>query len=438
VLAFLVIACDPFVALAQPVDPSPSDASSAPASQSESLPWTPLRQGADRLGLGGHARFDYFTASKRLDGNHNLPGLTFQPKALPKFGSWGDAKVEGRLTDQDLKSDRGPTQARLLEAYANLYFGAVDLRIGKQNIPWGRADAFNPTDNLTAQDYTVLSALYEADRRTGTFGVRANYYHGAHTVTLIWLPLFNPSTIPLTAPPGIQITEEKASHGDWTDQGFAAKWDHTGGQLDWSVSYYHGRNLLPVGQPLSPTQFVLIHNRLNVIGADFATTLGQYGIRGEAAYVQTQDWEGTDPIVINPSFTYVLGADRDLTDDLNVNVQVYQRFIINFHSPFDIPNPILQNVAILNATVNQQLNQYQGGFTGRVRSTWWNKTLEAELLGVLNLPRRDFYLRPLIAYAFSDVWKGYMGVDLFNGQRTSYFGRIQPASAFFLEVRASF
>jgi len=71
-------------------------------------------------------------------------------------------------------------------------------------------------------------------------------------------------------------------------------------------------------------------------------------------------------------------------------------------------------VAVLNATVNQQLNQYQGGVTGRVKSTWWNKTLEAEL------------------------WKVYMGVDLFNGQRTSYFGRIQPASAFFIEARASF
>ena len=105
------------------------------------------RDWIEKAGVGGHARFDFYTASKRLDGNRNLPGLTFQPRAQPKFGSWGDAKIEGRLTDEDLVDHREPKQARLLEAYANLYFGAVDLRVGKQNIPWGRADALNPTDN---------------------------------------------------------------------------------------------------------------------------------------------------------------------------------------------------------------------------------------------------------------------------------------------------
>ena len=391
----------------------------------------------EKTGVGGHARFDFYTASKRLDGNRNLPGLTFQPRAQPKFGSWGDAKIEGRLTDQDLVDRREPKQARLLEAYANLYFGAVDLRVGKQIISWGRADALNPTDNLTPKDYTVLSALDEIDRRTGTTAVRANYYRGSHTFSLIWLPLFNPSTIPLTAPRGFHITEERRNSGAWTDQGFAARWDQTGGDIDWSVNYYQGLNLLPVGRPLSPTRLVLIHNRLNVIGADFAKALGRYGIRGEAAYVHTQDTKGTDPVTINPSFTYVLGVDRDFTEDLNINIQAYQRFIVNFHSPFDVNNPVLRDAAVLNAIFNQQLDKFQGGFTARIRATWLNKTLESELLGVLNLPRRDFALRPLLGYAFTDVWKGYIGVDLFNGQRNSFFGRLQPTSAFFVELRAT-
>jgi hypothetical protein len=388
------------------------------------------------VGIGGHARFDYYSASKRLDNNHSLPGLTFQPKFQPKFGSWGDAKIEARLQDQDVGDRREPKQGRLIEAYTNLYLGAVDVRVGKQNIPWGRADALNPTDNLTPKDFTLLSARDEEERRIGTVGVRANYYRGDYTMSLIWLPIFNPSNIPLTPAPGFQITEDKRSQGKWSDQAFAAKLDHTGGVIDWSISYYYGLNVIPIGRPLSPLQAQLVHTRLHVIGADFAKNFGRYGVRGEMAYTQTQNPSGSDPFIINPSFMYVLGVDRDLTEDLNINVQAYQRYIVNFNDPFAIQDPVARNVAVLSDTFNQQLNRYQGGFTSRIKATWLNKTLEGELLGVLNLPRRDFFLRPSLTYAFTDVWRGFIGWDIFNGQQASFFGRLEPNTAFFLEVRA--
>lgn len=414
--------------------PSPSSFFSVGAPEEADVPaW---RQWIDQAGIGGHARFDYYSASKRLDGNHNLPGLTFQPKFQPKFGTWGDAKVEARLKDQDLGDRREPAQGRLIEAYSNLYLGSVDVRVGKQNIPWGRADALNPTDNLTPKDFTLLSARDEEERRIGTVGIRTNYYRGDYTLSLIWLPIFNPSTIPLSQTPGFQITEDKRSQGKWSDQGFAAKLDHTGGIIDWSISYYYGLNVIPIGRPLSPVQAQLVHTRLNVFGADFAKNFGRYGVRGEMAYAQTQDPSGTDPFIINPYFMYVLGVDRDITEDVNINVQAYQRVIVNFHDPFAIQDPVARNVAVLSDTFNQQLNQYQGGFTSRIKATWLNKTLEGELLGMLNLPRRDFFIRPSLAYAFTDVWRGYIGWDIFNGQQTSFFGRLEPNTAFFLEIRA--
>ena len=414
---------------------SPSSFFSVGAPEEREAPlW---RQWIDKAGIGGHARFDYYSASKRLDGNHNLPGLTFQPKFQPKFGSWGDAKVEARLKDQDIGDRREPTQGRLIEAYSNLYLGAIDVRVGKQNIPWGRADALNPTDNLTPKDFTLLSARDEEERRIGTVGVKTNYYRGDYTLSLIWLPIFNPSTIPLSPTPGFQITEDKRSQGKWNDQAFAAKLDHTGGIIDWSISYYYGLNVIPIGRPLSPVQAQLVHTRLNVFGADFAKNFGRYGVRGEMAYAQTQDPSGSDPFIINPYFMYVLGVDRDVTEDLNINVQAYQRMIVNFHDPFAIPDPIARNVAVLSDTFNQQLNQYQGGFTSRIKASWLNKTLEGELLGMLNLPRRDFFIRPSLTYAFTDVWRGYIGWDIFNGQQTSFFGRLEPNTAFFMEIRAT-
>ena len=391
----------------------------------------------EKLGLGGFIRSDYYSSSKRLDNQHSLPGLTFQPKAQPTFGSWGDAKIEGRITDDNLRTDNR-FQGRLLEGYANFYLGSVDLRVGKQIITWGRADAINPTDVLTPKDFTLLSARDEEERRIGTTALKANYYRGAYTLSLIWLPIFNPSTIPLTAPPGFRITEDKRSQGRWTEHGFAAKLDRTGGEVDWSVSYYYGLDVIPTGRSVTPTLTELTHNRIHMVGADFAKNLGRYGLRGEAAYVHTQDPGGSDVVVKNPYVFYVLGVDHDVTEDLNINLQAYQRFIINYQDMFQIQDPAVRNVAVLNVIFHQQMDRIQEGVSGRIKAQWWNDTLEAELLGVWNANRSDFFVRPSVAYAFTDRWKGFMGWDVFNGRKESLNGFLQNNTSFFAELRATF
>ena len=421
-IAFLFFVLAPRLSAAEPPQ--------APAAHAPSA-WV------DKLGLGGFVRSDYYSASKRLDGQHSLPGLTFQPKALPKFGSWGDAKIEGRITDDNLRKDNR-FQGRLLEGYANFYLGSVDLRAGKQIITWGRADAINPTDVLTPKDFTLLSARDEEERRIGTTALKTNYYHGDYTLSVIWLPIFNPSTISLTAPPGFRITEDKRSQGRWTEQGFAAKLDRTGGEIDWSVSYYYGLDVIPTGRSVTPTLVQLTHNRIHMVGADFAKTLGRYGLRGEAAYVHTQDPDGSDVVVKNPYVFYVLGVDRDITEDLNINLQAYQRFIINYQDVFQVQDPAVRNVAVLNVIFQQQMDRIQEGLSGRIKAQWWNDTLEAELLGVWNANRSDFFVRPSVAYAFTDRWKGFLGWDVFNGRKESLNGFLQNNTSFFAELRATF
>ncbi|MER3423565.1 MAG: hypothetical protein C4293_10360 [Nitrospiraceae bacterium] len=59
-------------------------------------------------------------------------------------------------------------------------------------------------------------------------------------------------------------------------------------------------------------------------------------------------------------------------------------------------------------------------------------------IGILSAIIRDFFLRPSLAYTFTGVWKGFIGWDIFNGQRDSFFGRLQPMTAFFIEIRATF
>src|SRR5437867_5511715 len=103
------------------------------------------------------------------------------------------------------------------------------------------------------------------------------------------------------------------------------------------------------------TESVLVHTRVHVVGVEFARNFGRYGVRGERAYTHTQNPSGTDPFIKRPNLWYVLGVDRDIIEDLNVNVQAYQRIIINYRDPL-----------CLDAVFNQQLDRNQQGFTGRV------------------------------------------------------------------------
>jgi hypothetical protein len=52
--------------------------------------------------------------------------------------------------------------------------------------------------------------------------------------------------------------------------------------------------------------------------------------------------------------------------------------------------------------INQQLDTVQNGWSLRLDKKFWNDTLDCELLGVHYFERNDFFLRPRIAYDWTD------------------------------------
>lgn len=428
---------------AEPARDESSSGSTAPvepmtASSEESDQPSPLRSLAavrERLGFGAILRSDYYSASKRLNDEHNLVGLTFQPKLQPKLSESVDIKAEGRLYDEDVFDHRG-SRDRLLEAYLNVHDPQVDLRLGQQIIAWGRADAINPTDLLTPKDFTHLSAEDEVDRRFGLPAGMANF-HVAHALdfSVVWIPIFHSSVVPIPERLPFVLVREEPNH-DFRNHSLGFKLDRAGTGIDWSLSYFQGFDLIPFGRVTGPQQVLLGNQRIRAFGGDLATTLGRYGVRAETAYVRTDDPHGLDPLARNPSWTTVAGIDSDLTENFNVNLQGYTRVVFHFQDPFQVSDPFARMIAVFNANIGNQLDRLQTGVTGRLKATWLQKTLAGELLGVFNANRTDFFVRPMLSYALTDVWKVYVGGDIFNGRSDSFFGRLQNTSAVFVELRA--
>ena len=392
---------------------------------------------AQQIGLSGSIRGGYWSSSRDLEEPEHFFGSALWLKAAPKLWPKASLLVEGWVRNQDLFHEEA-TDGALREAYLEASVRDVDLRLGKQLIVWGRADRINPTDNLTPRDFTLL-VPEDDDQRLGAVAAKATYYLGGLAWTGIWLPHFEPHTIPLQRVPGVGLRERlpREIFGQW-----AARIEQTGKPVDWSLSYFDGFDLFPdiSLDQVGPTSVDLLlkHHRIRVIGGDAATTLGRYGLRAEAAYTFTEDPSGRDPRVKNPFFFLVIGGDRTFLEYLNVNLQYLFRYVFHHRPARDIPDPLERSVAIEEAAISNQVDRVEHGFSLRVSHKWLHETLEGEVAAVLFFTRLDFVVRPKLTYALTDRWKVTVGADIFRGDPQSFLGRLRDNSTAYAELRWSF
>jgi hypothetical protein len=388
--------------------------------------------------VSGAWRSDYFQSSRELDGRKNLFGETVQLKMLPSVGEKIDGKLEARAINSAIGQD-GSTSVHVLEAYGTYHFARADLRIGKQIVAWGRADGINPTDNLTPRDYTVMLP-FEEDQRLGTPSARLDtFLSQTHTLTLYATPFFEAAKVPI--PAGGSIVRESLPATSLANTAAGVKLNKVGEGLDWSVSYYRGFSLLPSARGLftSPTSATLEihHDRIRVFGADVARNYGRFGFRAEMAYIDTGS-NGDDPARKLPFFYWVAGVDRTFFDNLNLNLQLFQRRARYFRDPQSFPDPGQRISAVLNSIIDVHPERVSNGMTFRIHDKWLNDTLEAEILAFINFTQTNHYIRPFVTYALSDRWKISVGGELYSGAPDTQFGSIKADQGAFAELRYGF
>jgi hypothetical protein len=443
----------------------------------------------------GSVRSGYWFRSRSLDERQNLFTEALWVKASSTIGRHASLTADVWFGTQDLvtlvagNADQGRTSTtapgnqvmgRVREAYLDLHLGPLDLRIGKQLAIWGRADTWNPTDNLTPRDYTMLTPD-DSDQRAGTIGLKATYYL-AHNVSFtgFWIPYFQPSTVPILSPnppmsgfrnggtvsciemrgscvPAAEVSIIPSSEAWYLGQG-AFRLEQTGGAVDWSLSYYHGLDLIPDLWPTVRTSTLinanLVHHPVDVLGLDYAANLGRFGLRGEAAYTFTQNMNGNDPLVKKPFLYAVLGVDRTFGEYLNVNVQGLFRWVTNYQNPATqlatrsgpegqpldpVQQETLLVLATLEETVTNQLDPFNYGVSVRITDEWLHETLQAEVSGLAWVyPRLNYGLRTKVSYAITDRLKVIAGAEFFNGSTPSYFDNLHSNSTFYAEARFGF
>jgi hypothetical protein len=390
--------------------------------------------------------------------------LKIQTKKL----KYGDAFAEARLR-YGLQQGSRIQLVDLREAYVNLYTGPLDIRLGQQIIVWGRADAVNPTNNLTPSDLRVHSPN-EDDRRVGNFAARAFLNFQPIRIEGAWVPLYLPSEIPLTLPDGAQLVAPNYPNFNVKNSTVAGRVHLELPAFEMSASYLYGYAPMPGLEYAgtftagSPDAHVDIRRRPynhQVIGGDFSTTVADWlGVRGEVAYRLPMHWQTRD-YAPNPDVMYVLGFDHTF-DTVSVIAQYVGKYTIKWRAP---PPPGSYGVDDLrrigtevDATTiplvadavpraiyphNQQLfgqeEHIQHMASLRVEWLALHQTLSMSALGLVNFSTGEWVAFPRVAYQFTDALTGTVGAELYEGPHDTLFGSISgELSAGYAEVKFSY
>jgi hypothetical protein len=401
-------------------------------------PTPPASQLQEILGLSGTVRADDFSKDKSFsDESGYLVGSVWLTATPQEF--WGiKTYFDGRAQAQDLTRNSGSTW-EVREGYAQMTFGQLDLRVGRQITVWGRADKVNPTDSWSTRDYKLL-APNDDDQELGVAAVQATWNAGPYRIIGLWQPEWRYPVLPIPPlPPG--VSTQNVAPVDSTQQ-TGLKLDHSGDGVDWSVSYSHSIDrtpdfmFLPGGPQALPLG--LIYRPVNVIGADAAVPVGQFGLRGEVAYSRADDQNDSHPLMKKPNVFAVLGVERTFVGELNINAQYLYRRTLDFVPLSSFSDPTTRLLAEQVDLLSNQLASDMQGASLRINYKAWNETLESEVAGVIWFKKGDSAIRPKVTYAFSDHIKGIVGGELYHGPTDSFFGRLSPTSTAYAEVQYGF
>lgn len=415
-----------------------------------------------RLQQDGRYTWNENRLDVKLEGNPSDKIHYYSDVWLRAFG-FPDARTTADL--QRREKDRvQPWGLQFREAYVDIYgflTDNLDVRVGRQRIAWGTADKLNPTDNLNPDD---LEDIFDFGRHLGSNALRANYYLGNITLSGVFIPVFTPATLPygdwvgaftepVSPPPGIAIgryqdhlvlPDNKLSE----TSSFAFKMAGTLLDYDWSVSYYDGRDDLPLLTESSLTynsdtgQFDADVNlsfpRMRVIGADLAGAIGSVGVWAEGALSLPrktyQTTYITHPFIrfqpirdvaldSRPYFKWVVGGDYTFKSGWYVNAQFLHGFI--------------------HERGAQNLNDY---FLMRLEKKYMNDALKIVPFGIaLAIPdwndvKNNYGIAggPEIDYYPVDALEVSLGAYLIDGRGDNIFSRVKDFDEGFVKVTYSF
>ena len=374
---------------------------------------------------------DFNMLQNTLNVNFDMMGDRVAFKANPMFYLYGIDSLDFRMR----------------EIYLDLYFDNVDIRIGKQQIVWGKADGVFITDIVSPLNLNEFLLPDFDEIRIGVYAAKIDYYFGNSTIEAIWKPIYAGNEFPgpgsiwfkppeFPAPPTYDLSKEKinpslensevylkyslsSSAIDFDLMG-AYTWDATPSMYIEKQFDIDTATNMPVltGLLITPE-----HHRLTVAGGSFTTDIKGFVLRGEAAYYNGKYFQTADPtadgaLIKKDYLHYVVGLDYGI-GNLKLSAQFIQKYIMGYNNFIDE-------------------EEFGNTMTFLARYEAMRETLHLELFTYVGLNYGDALIRPKVTYDYSDSFSILLGSNIFVGDERGMFGRYDDNSMIYTKIKYSF
>jgi len=386
--------------------------------------------------------------------------LTLENKIkIPKYNISGFVSVDARYDLEGDKNTYNDFDLLLREAYAQVKKSGLRFRLGRQILTWGKLDEVAILDIVNPQDYTESLLLSKQRRKEPVFMISADYSTETDYIEAFVIPWFKPNRIKFFSSDyayfryiresilegaytgaAKQVVEDIRIEDEDIERSFGnievgarfgkrtARWDYS-----FYLMYIHDRtpalqentltgrllknflynpsaeslaNLVAAGPNADDLKLIAEYKKMGVTGADFETTIGNFGVRGEVALF-------VSPLYLRDDFSVVekerlslgLGIDHTTADSLYINLQLVQDVILDYEDNiYNTERFAHQIIAIMN-------KEYLRG------------RFKPSLYCGHNFTYDDSFLNPELEYKPWDSLSLKLGTFIFEGNSDTLIGR---------------
>ncbi len=332
-------------------------------------------------------------------------------------------------------------EVNLRQSYMDIYLGSADIRIGKQQIVWGKADGVYITDVVSPKDLSEFLLPDFEEIRLGIQALKADYYIGDHTIEFVWVPDFTPTRMPAEGSiwhvqPDFPITptfdySKKELPSNFNNSEAFLKLSAITSLIDFEIMagyMWDDDPTMHVDKSLDATTGQLSltltpeHHRLELGGGSFSTTIGGVVVRSEVAYYRGKYFRSEDPaltdgVVEKDYVHFLLGMDYTVWN-IKMSLQLIEQKIQGYDE--QIAN-----------------DEHEDTVTLLVSKDYLRETLRLELFSYIGINDNDSLIRPKISYDLADGFRILAGFNIFNGEEGK-FGQFDENDMIYSKIKYSF
>jgi len=327
----------------------------------------------------------------------------------------------------------------LRQSYMDIYLDSADIRIGKQQIVWGKADGVSITDVISPKDLGEFLLPDFEEIRIGIQALKVDYYMGDNTLEFVWVPTFTPNKIPdensiwyvqpVFPTTNIHYFKEDVPANLANSEAFL-KYSAITSAIDYEIMVgymWDDDPTMHVNQTIDPTSELSLtvtqkHHLLRLGGGSFSTTIAGYVVRGEAAYYTGKYFRSADPALIDAVVEkdyihFLLGMDFSVWD-IKMSLQMVEQKIQDYDEQ------------IVN-------DENEDTVTFLISKDFLRETLRLELFSYIDINNNGSLVRPKMSYDLIDGFQILAGFDIFNGE-DGKFGQYDDNDMIYSKIKYSF